>query len=172
MASLSEFWNGQKNLVLCDPNILACPEHMELLREVIDSGCLVEFNQGLDIRFVNEENIELINSLRIKMIHFAFDRWQDKEIVESKLRFFREHSALDHHKIMVYILCNYDTTFDQDLYRVNLCRELDMQPYPMIYDKAHCDKKYRRLQRWCSPFIFQKVMTWEEYDNTKGKGAK
>lgn len=106
------------------------------------------------------------------IFRFAFDRYQDKDIVEPKLRFFREHSDLDHHKIMVYILCNYDTTFEQDLYRVNLCRELDMQPYPMIYDKSHCDPKYKQLQRWCSPFIFQKVKTWQEYDNKKGKGAK
>lgn len=24
VADLSEFWRGQKNIVLCDPNILAC----------------------------------------------------------------------------------------------------------------------------------------------------
>lgn len=28
VADLSEFWNGQKNIVLCDPNILACKDRM------------------------------------------------------------------------------------------------------------------------------------------------
>lgn len=171
VADLSEFCNGQKNIVLCDPNILACPEHMELLQQLADSGAVVDFNQGLDIRLINERNLELLKSIKVKMIHFAFDRWQDKDIVEPKLRMFREHSTLDHHKVSVYILCNFDTTFEQDIYRINLCRELDMQPFPMIYDKTHCDPKYKRLQRWCSPFIFPKVKTWEEYDNVKAKGA-
>lgn len=34
VADLSEWWDGQKNIVLCDPNILACREHMDLLRQL------------------------------------------------------------------------------------------------------------------------------------------
>ena len=44
VADLSEFWSGQKNIVLCDPNILACSEHMDLLQQLADSGANVEFN--------------------------------------------------------------------------------------------------------------------------------
>lgn len=58
VADLSEFWNGQKNIVLCDPNILACKEHMELLEQLVDSKAKVNFNQGLDIRLVSEKNME------------------------------------------------------------------------------------------------------------------
>ena len=64
---------------------------------------------------------------------------------------------------MVYILCNYDTTLEQDIYRIQLCRELNFSPYPMIYNKAHADKVYRQLQRWCNNFIFWKVPTFDEY---------
>lgn len=163
VASLSEFWRGQKNIVLNDPNIIACPDHMELLQELVDSGATVDFNQGLDVRLVNERNLELIKKIKVKMIHFAFDRWQDRKVVESQLRLFREHCSFDRHKVMVYILTNFDTTLSQDLYRIQLCRELDMQPYPMIYDKEHCDPVYKRMQRWCSPFIFWKVPTFAEY---------
>ena len=35
VADLSEFWKGQKKIVLCDPNILGCPEHMELLQQLM-----------------------------------------------------------------------------------------------------------------------------------------
>lgn len=163
VASLSEFWHGQKNIVLCDPNILACPDHMDLLQQLADSKARVEFNQGLDIRLVNERNMGLLNKIKIKMIHFAFDRWQDRHLIEPRLRMFRENSSYDHHKIMVYILTNFDTTIEQDIYRIQLCRELDMQPYPMIYDKEHCDMIYRKIQRWCNPFIFWKVPTFEKY---------
>lgn len=165
VADLSEFWRGQKNIILCDPNILACPEHMELLQQLVDSKAKVNFNQGLDIRLVNDKNLELIRQIRLDGIHFAFDRWQDKDIVEPRLRTFAEKTGFNRNKgrVMVYILCNFDTTLEQDLYRIQLCRELNFSPYPMIYDKEHADPIYRKLQRWCSNFIFWSCPTFEEY---------
>lgn len=165
VADLSEFWNGQKNIVLCDPNILACKDHLSLLQQLADSKAKVNFNQGLDIRLVNDRNIELFKEIRLDGIHFAFDRWQDKDIVEPKLRQFAKETGYHRNKgkVMVYILTNYDTTIEQDLYRIQLCRELKFSPYPMIYDKEHCDPIYRKLQRWCSNFIFWSVPTFEEY---------
>lgn len=163
VADLSEFWNGQKNIVLCDPNTLACPDHMDLLQQLVDSKANVEFNQGVDIRLVTEKNIELLRKIKLKRVHFAFDRWQDKDIIEPRLRLFKERTHMGRNQISVYILTNFDTTLEQDLYRIQLCRELDFQPYPMIYDKEHCDPIYKKLQRWCSPFLFWKVPTFDEY---------
>lgn len=165
VADLSEFWSGQKKIILCDPNILACPQHMELLQQLVDSKAKVNFNQGLDIRLVNDRNLELIRQIRLDGIHFAFDRWQDKDIIEPKLRQFAEKTGFTRNKgkVMVYILTNFDTTLEQDIYRIQLCRELNFSPYPMIYDKEHADKIYRHLQRWCSNFIFWSVPTFEEY---------
>lgn len=165
VANLSEFWNGQKNVVLLDQNILACKDHAELLGQLIDSKAKVEFNGGLDIRMINEKNIELIKQLNLKCIHFAFDRWQDRDIIEPKLREFASRTGYnkDKGRVMVYILCNFDTTLEQDIYRIQLCRELKFSPYPMIYDKQHADPVYRKLQRWCNNFVFWKVPTFEEY---------
>ena len=165
VADLSEFWNGQKNIVLCDPNILACPQHIDLLQQLVDSKARVNFNQGLDIRLVNDKNLVLIRKIKLQSIHFAFDRWQDKDIIEPKLRKFCAVTGFDRHKgqVMVYILTNFDTTLEQDLYRIQLCRELNISPYPMIYDKGHCDPIYRKLQRWCNNWIFWKVPTFAEY---------
>lgn len=165
VADLSEFWNGQKKIILCDPNILACPDHMELLQQLADSKAKVNFNQGLDIRLINDRNMELLRQIRLDSIHFAFDRWQDKEIIEPRLRAFAEKTGYDRNKgrVMVYILMNFDTTIEQDLYRIQLCRELNFSPYPMIYDKEHADKIYRKIQRWCNNVIFWGVPTFEEY---------
>ena len=166
VADLSEFWNGQKKIILCDPNILACPDHMELLQQLADSKAKVNFNQGLDIRLINDRNMELLRQIRLDSIHFAFDRWQDKEIIEPRLRAFAEKTGYDRNKgrVMVYILMNFDTTIEQDLYRIQLCRELNFSPYPMIYDKEHADKIYRKIQRWCNNVIFWGVPTFEEYN--------
>ena len=171
VADLSEFWRGQKNIVLCDPNILACKDHPDLLQQLIDSKALVEFNQGLDIRLVTDRNMELLKQIRLNGIHFAFDRYQDKDIVEPRLRAFAEKTGFnkDRGRVMVYILVNFDTTIEQDLYRIQLCRELKFSPYPMIYDKEHADPIYRKLQRWCNNFIFWQTPTFEEYVGTKRK---
>lgn len=169
VADLSEFWKGQKNIVLCDPNILACPEHIDLLRQLADSKATVNFNQGLDIRLINDRNLNLLKEIRLDSIHFAFDRWQDKDIIEPRLRKFAEKTGYNRNKgrVMVYILTNFDTTIEQDIYRIQLCRELNFSPYPMIYDKEHCKPVYRDLQRWCSNFIFWSVKTFEEYKGGK-----
>ena len=165
VADLSAFWRGQKKIILCDPNILACKDHMDLLQQLVDSKAKVNFNQGLDIRLVNDRNMELLKKIRLESIHFAFDRWQDKDIIEPRLRAFVEKTGYSRSKgrVMVYILTNFDTTLEQDKYRIQLCRELNISPYPMIYDKEHCKPVYRKLQRWCSNFIFWSVPTFEEY---------
>ena len=165
VANLNEFWNGQKQIVLCDPNILACPDHMELLQQLADSKATVEVNQGLDIRLVNDKNLELLKQIRLNGIHLAFDRWEDRDIIEPRLRAFAEKTGYnkDRGRVVVLILVNYDTTLEQDIYRIQLCRELKYAPYPMIYDKEHCDPVYKHLQRWCNNFIFWKTPTFEEY---------
>lgn len=170
VANLDEFWRGQKNIILYDPNILACADHMESLNQLAQSGARVEFNQGLDIRLLNDRNIEALREIKLANIHFAFDRWQDKEIIEPRLRDFIQRTGYnkDRGRVMCYILVNYDTTLEQDLYRIQLCRELYISPYPMIYDKEHAKPIYKKLQRWCNNAIFWRVPTFEEYQSGKG----
>ena len=165
VANLDEFWRGQKNIVLSDPNILASPDHKDLLMQLADSRATVEFNQGLDIRLINSDNLDILQRVKLNHIHFAFDRWQDKDVIEPKLKAFKEATGYDRNKgkVMVYILVNYDTTIEQDIYRIQLCRNLNFAPYPMIYDKEHCDPVYKKLQRWCNNFIFWRCPTFEEY---------
>lgn len=177
VAGLSEFWRGQKNIVLNDPNILACKDHMELLQQLVDSKAKVELNQGIDIRLVTENNLKLLRQIRLDNIHVAYDRWQDKEIIEPRLRAFVEHTGFNRGKghLMCFILVNFDTTIEQDIHRIQFCRELNISPYPMIYDKEHCKPIYRKLQRWCSNFIFWSVPTFEDYlgkDTTSPTGAE
>lgn len=165
VADLTEFWNGQKKIVLCDPNILACPEHIDLLKQLADSKAKVNFNQGLDVRLMNERNIELLKNIKLDTIHIAYDRYSDKEIIEKKMKMFQEMTGYnkDTGRVMVYILVNFDTTIEQDIERIQFCRSLKFAPYPMIYNKENADPIYKRLQRWCNNFIFWKTPTFEEY---------
>ena len=166
VADLDEFWKGQKKIVLCDPNILASADHKDLLQQLADSKARVEFNQGLDIRLISDSNIDQLRKVNVTQIHFAYDRYQDKDIIEPRLKAFSELGYnRSKGKVMVYILVNYDTTLEQDIERIQYCRELNFAPYPMIYDKEHANPIYRRLQRWCNNFIFWGVPTFEEYNS-------
>ena len=172
VADLCEFWNGQKNIVLCDPNILACRDHMELLEQLAESRATVEFNQGLDVRMMNARNLAALKKVRLRQIHIAFDRYEDKAIIEPKMRELKA-AGYDRNrgKVMVYILCNFNTTLEQDIERIQLCRELNFSPYPMIYDKEHADPVYRRLQRWCNNFIFWHCEKFEDYNANMRRNA-
>lgn len=168
VADLSEFWNGQKNIVLCDPNILACKDWKELLQQLIDSKANVDFNQGLDIRLMTEEKAYMLNQVKIKEIHFAWDRYEDKELVLEKLRMYAEVGKFKphSHNAIVYTIVNFDTTFEQDLERIYTLREMGYWAYVMIYDKQHCDRKYRDLQRWVNNrIIFAECEKFEDYGN-------
>ena len=72
----------------------------------------------------------------------------------------------DHHKIQVYVLTKFDSTFEQDLERIYTLRDLDVAPYIMIYDKEHLPKNHqlRKLQRYVNMrAIFWSVNSFEEY---------
>ena len=165
VADLSEFWSGQKKIVLLDPNILACRDWKDLLQQLIDSGAEVDINQGLDIRMMTEEKVRMLNRVRIKQIHFAWDRYQDRDVVLPKFKMFSELSRMHHMKdIIVYTIVNFDTTIEQDLERIYTLRDLGYWAYVMIYDKEHCAPVYKRLARWVNNrFIFAKCNWFEEY---------
>lgn len=70
-ADVKDFWCGQKEIKVLDPNITACPEKRDLMNQYKDTGVLIDFTQGLDIRLLDENDIQDVNAMRIKEIHFA-----------------------------------------------------------------------------------------------------
>lgn len=164
VADLNEFWNGQKNIVLLDPNILACREHPDLLRQLIDSKACVDINQGLDIRLTTEQNIALINQLKVKEIHFAWDNAKD-----DLYPYFERYRDLAKHKPhgrygTVYCLTNFGSTMEENLYRIYTLRDLGYDPYVMVYDKPNAPREIKDLQRWCNNrFIFRSCERFEDY---------
>lgn len=150
VADLSEFWKGQKNIKLLDPNMFACGEWKDLSQQIIDSKAWIDFTQGCDIRIMTEEKADFIRKMKIKRIHFAWDRYEDKEIILPKFQAFKDITEWHNSKMIVYVLTNYNTTHDQDLERVYTLRKIGYDPYIMIYDKKNLPRKHitRKLQRW------------------------
>lgn len=169
VADLSQFWSGQKYIKLLDPNLLACSEHLDLLQQLAGSGAWVDFTQGLDARLLTKENIELINACKVKMIHFAWDNPKDETTKQALINFCKESRIQDFRKMRVYVLTNYWSTHQEDLYRVYWLREHGYDPYVMIYDKPHAPTKTRHLQRWVNnKRIFRIIDKFENYDHKVG----
>lgn len=172
VANLSEFWDGQKNVVLLDQNILACREWKELLQQLIDSKAWVEFNGGLDIRMMTEEKALMLKQVKQKIMHFAWDRYEDKEVIIPKFKMFKEITQRRERDLIVYVLVNYNTTLEQDLERIYTLRDMGYWSYVMIYDKNNLPKGHvlKKLQRWVNNrIVFSKVKTFDEYLLHEGK---
>lgn len=167
-ADLSEFWNGQKEIKLLDPNLLACEEHEELLNQLIQSDARVDFTQGLDIRLVTKRNTELLQQVKVKSIHFAWDN--PKQDLTMQFKQFKEQTKIDCRKLGVYVLTNFNSTHEEDLRRIYTLRELGYSPYVMIYNKADAPQKTRQLQRWVNNrIIFKTVRRFENYSVKKSQ---
>ena len=166
VADLSEFWRGQKYIELCDPNMFACKDWKILSQQLIDSNAWINFNQGCDIRVMTKEKAEMIKQMKVKMIHFAWDRYEDKDIIVPKFKEFKKITGWDKRKLTVYVLCNFNTTHEQDLERIYTLRDLGYWPYVMIYEKDKLPKGHitRRLQRWVNMrAIFETIPKFEDY---------
>lgn len=163
VADLSEFWRGQKNIELLDPNMLACKDRFELLDQLIESKAKVNFNQGLDIRFTNEAVAEKLGQVRVKRLHFAWDNPND-DLTYYFERFTEVYPRKSSSTKVVYVLTNFNSTMEQNLYRIYTLRDLGYDPYVMVYDKPHATKEIKQLQRWVNnKFIFRKCEKFEDY---------
>lgn len=149
VADVWDFWNGQKEIKVLDPNITACKQKRELMKQYIDTGAWIDFTQGIDIRLVDDEDIADLNRMKIKQVHFAWDNPADK--LEEKFKWFSEvFNIKDHRRKSVYVLTNYNSTMEENLYRVYTLRDLGYNPFVMVYDKSHAPTEVRHLQRWCN----------------------
>ena len=164
VADLSEWWRGQKEIILLDANILACKDRISLLQSLIDSGATVDFTQGLDARFITPEIAEMLGKIKTKMYHFAFDFMKNEKQIVKGLKTFVDIVKPDERKCCVYVLTNYDTTFEQDYYRIKKLQELGLSPDVRIYRKNTAPPITRDLQRWCNNrFIYRSGEDFYDY---------
>lgn len=162
-ADLSEFWDGQKEIKLLDANLLACPDHKDLILQLAESRAWVDFTQGLDIRLITPNNVALLNKVKTKAIHFAWDN-PATDLTPYFRRFLELTNIKSSRKRRVYVLTNYDSSHEQDLYRVYTLRDMGYDPYVMVYDRPNAPKITRRLQRWVNnKRIFYVVSDFSEY---------
>lgn len=153
-AEVEEFLNPGSNIVvLLDNNFLALPSHIKKLQKYIDKRWIMDFNQGLDIRLVNEENAKLLAEVKhLKRIHFAWDLMDyEKELKEGLNIIFKV--GIKPHRITVFVLCGFNTIFKEDLYRFNELLSLGVDPFIMVYGNP--DRKTKEFSRWVNRRLYK-----------------
>ena len=170
VANVSDFWSGQNLIKVLDPNITALPpkDKCNLFQQYIDTKAQIDFTQGVDIRLISDSDIEMLNRMKLKNVHFAWDN--PKDDLERNFTLYSKKSKHKQHGNygMVYCLTNFNSTMEENLYRIYTLRDLGYDPYVMVYDKPHAPKEIRALQRWCNnKLIFKSCPKFEDYDRKR-----
>jgi aryl carrier-like protein len=160
-APISEFHKAEHNkLLLLDNNFLASPKWKDNLTYIQENDLHVNFNQGLDIRLVNEEVAGRLASVKTmdwkfkrRGLHFAFDSLAVEKAVRKGISYLLT-AGFKAKDLMFYVLVGYDTEEQEDLYRIETLRELGVMPYVMPFNSS--SKPYvKKLARWVNRCYYQ-----------------
>jgi hypothetical protein len=154
-----DIWDGKsKELVIMDNNILALPEHfLSIINQIRKEKLIVDFNQGLDIRLLTDELAEELKKTRHREYKFSWDNldWE----LEEKFRWL--YSRLK--RCTIFVLCGFNTTFEDDLNKLKILKLLGHNGYVMRYEKIYSDKKYITLARWVNQHHIFQAYSFEEF---------
>ena len=164
VAEFADLTTGRDDLILLDANITAAPiEHFRTLcADATQAGVRLDFSQGLDARLLTDEHAAILRRSRIAdTIHLAFDRMRDEASVRRAVNVLKRAGINTRSRAMFFVLVGFDTTEDEDLYRIELLRSLGANPFVMPFNR--CDRYQRRLARWVNrPTLFRSC-TWADF---------
>jgi len=174
-APLNEFLRHEK-LILLDNNFLASPRCIENLKELIARKIKVSFNQGLDIRLINQENARLLAKTRYydgkfkrRTLYLSFDLPEIEPDVIKAVEVLRRFGVKPWH-LFFYMLVGYNTSFVQNMHRFEVLRSLGVFPYVMRYNFRRDDKQLNKFARWVNAGgAGYRSVPWEEYRVPKEK---
>jgi radical SAM superfamily enzyme YgiQ (UPF0313 family) len=121
---------NKKDLLLLDNNILASPEFPRIIEEIKKCGFYkgvkfngklryVDFNQGVDVRLLTEDKMELLSQIAIFPLRIAFDHIALEDLYIEKVRLARKYGIK---RLSNFILYNFNDT-PEDFYerlRINI----------------------------------------------------
>lgn len=164
---IEDFWDFEANTVeLFDNNWLADEEWFyENSHFAIEEGIKIKEN-GMDIRLVTFEIADQLSRIKwANRLHFAWDRMVDEKAIERGVKWLKRCSI---NNCMFYILVNYDTTLEEDIYRRDRINKWGYDAFVMIYDKPNAPQIIKNFARYNNRFIFrsESFMDYlEEYGN-------
>ncbi len=144
VARIYEFWNRQhRKIVLLDNNLLAAPNWRQTMEDLIAEGLEVDFNQGLDIRLLNEESISYLKRVKAKELRFAFDHIGYEKAVREGIELLLAN-GVGSRKLRFYFLYSFADD-DMCVERVKILASYNVEVYPMLYKGPDGKEPRRRI---------------------------
>jgi hypothetical protein len=148
VGDLLDLWDGKKRLVtLFDNNILAKPEHfIKVCSDSIANRLTLDFNQGLDHRLLTPDIVRVMaRTKHKKQWRFAYDRPSMAGSVDKAINMLEAGGI---NKNMWYVLVDFNTTFKDDLARLNHLRNRGQIAYVQRFDGG--SPEHIPLARWAN----------------------
>jgi len=149
--------NG-KHIEILDNNFFANPSWRDAFKTILSTKQKVNLH-GVDVRIINEEQAEALNKMKhTGQIHIAWDNPRTNLIPTLK----ETVKCIKPYKLRCYVLIGYDSTEEEDLYRVTELWNLGILPFVMPFNKG--DIYQRRFARWVNHVAIFKTVKWEDYN--------
>lgn len=164
VGDIGDIWDRKsRSVTLLDNNILALPKHFEkICGQLIDWDLAVDFNQGLDIRLLTDKVCVYLQAIKLKNeLRFAFDFPELEPIIRQKVALIRKYNIRQHP--FFYVLVGFNTTFEEDIHRLMVLKELDCRAYVMRHENTPKERHYLRLAQWANQFWTFAKYNYDEF---------
>lgn len=137
---------------------------------------IVDFNQGIDSRLINDDNMKKLSQTNIYPLRIAFDHWELRKIYESSVKTAVKNGITN---LSNYLLYNFEDKPEELYYRlkmnVDLCEELgaNIYSFPMKYHPIN-DKEFFKNRDFIGKYWNRKFIRAIQavLNSTKGKIGK
>lgn len=159
---LLDLWDGKtKDITLLDNNILALPEHFELIcQQAKKNKIRLDFNSGLDFRLLTQDIIILMKSISHKEYRFAFDNIRDITMIKKAIQLLQKNNI---NRCLWYVLVGFNSTFEEDIFRVKFLKQNNQNAYIQRYKTCYSNPIYIGLARWVNQHHIFHGMSWEQF---------
>ena len=131
-ARIYEFWDRQhRKIVLLDNNLLASPNWRETLSDLAKEKVEVDFNQGLDIRLIDDEKVFYLKQVKAKKLRFAFDDMSCEKAVRKGIELLLT-GGISPRRLSFYMLVGFDGD-ETAKERAEILKSYNVDIYPMLY---------------------------------------
>lgn len=169
---IKDIINPRSNtIILHDNNITADPYCIDKLHEIRDRNLIVDINQGCDIRLMTPEIAQAMSDVHhLRSLHYAWDLMGFEKQVLDGIKIMNQFIPASKH--MCFCLVGFNTSFEEDMYRVRKLMDFGVRPYIMRYNERRDDIRLNHFARWVNSFIYKAVPDFEDYEPWKRDRGK
>jgi len=146
-----------KKICLLNNNTFSDPQWKDTFVEIWDADLAVIDENGYDLRLMDDEKAAALKKTKFHGYrHYAWDNMED----ETKVLYGLSIAP----RGIVYVMIGYNTTRDEDFYRVQKIHDSGHDPYIMPFNRTKDEKAFKRF---VDSRMYRKFKTikeaWENY---------